>query len=348
MRIFVLNEPEEYGLGASYARAFRHLGHQVTLLDPFAELRKHLLWRFRLTRRVFERQIITACNRRWIDQLSRMPAEMMWVGKGGWAVPWLWREFKRRKPEVKLVCYNADNPIITYSRGANLPWITKSIPCFDLYCTYNKSLVEPLRQAGAKRVERLPFAWDPELHPELEPSETDRRRYGCDVVFIGNGDSHREKWMKEIMAAAKSFGWRFAIYGDWSRCRDQSVLNLVRGRQIYGLEMVKAIRSAKIAINILRVQNEGSHNMRTFEIPGCGGVMISQRSPEQEECFPEPRAAVYFRNAGECVAKMRELIENEPLRLQVADATHQIARRHTYLHRAETLLEAIGIIEESK
>ena len=149
--------------------------------------------------------------------------------------------------------------------------------------------------------------------------------------------------MKEIIMAAKSFDWRFAIYGDWTRCRDQCVLNLVRGRQIYGLEMVKAIRSAKIAVNILRLQNEGSHNMRTFEIPGCGGVMISQQSPEQEEFFPEPRAAVYFRNANEGVAKMRELIENELLRLQVIDAAHQIARRHTYLHRAVALLEAIGI-----
>jgi spore maturation protein CgeB len=342
LKILVLDEPVEHGLGASYARAFRQLGHEVTLLDPVAELRKNSLWRFRLTRRAFERQIITASNQRWIDQLSRMPAEMVWVGKGAWAVPWLWQELKRRRPEVKLVCYNADNPITTYSRGANLPWITESIPCFDFYCTYNKSLLDPLRRAGAKSVERIPFAWDPELHPELEPSEADRRRYGCDVIFIGNGDAYREKWMKKIMAAAKSFGWRFSIYGDWTRCRDQSVLNVVRARQVYGLEMVKAVRSAKIAINILRIQNEGSHNMRTFEIPGCGGLMISQQSPEQEEFFTGNQAAVYFESASECVTKMRELIENEQRRQQIADAAHQNVRRHTYLHRAATLLNAIG------
>ena len=292
---------------------------------------------------MFERRIITVYNRHWIDELSRTSAELVWVGKGAWAVPWLWQELKRRRPDLKLVCYNADNPITTFSRGGNRPWVTESIPCFDLYCTYNQSLIEPLRQAGAKQAVRIPFAWDPELHPELELTEEDRRHYGSDVVFIGNGDWHREKWMKEIIAAARPFNWRFAIYGSWKRCRDRSVLDAIRGKDIYGVEMVKAIRSAKIAINILRLQNEGSHNMRTFEISGCGGVMISQSSPEQKEFFPEDRAAIYFSSASECVAKMRDILDNEPFRLQVVNTAHEIARNHTYLHRAKFLLNAIAI-----
>ena len=342
MKILILNDAEDYALGASYTRAFHRLGHEVTLTDPAAELSRRVLWRTRLTRRLFERKIIANYNRQWIDELSRTSADMIWVGKGAWAVPWLWRELKRRRPEINLVCYNADNPITTFSRGANRPWITEAIPCFDLYCTYNLSLVGALRQAGAKQVVRIPFAWDPELHPDLEPSNEDQKRYGSDVIFIGNGDRHREKWMKEIIEAARPYGWRFAIYGDWARCRDHTILKLVRDRQIYGAAMVKAIRSAKTAINILRRQNEGSHNMRTFEIPGCGGVMISQRSLEQEEFFPNDQAAGYFNTAAEGVAKIRELIENETWRLQMRNAAHKIAHDHTYLHRAVRLLDAIA------
>lgn len=342
MKILILNDGEDYGLGASYARAFRELGHQATLVDPLAELRKRVLWRFALTRRVFERQIIKAFNRKWIEELSRFPAELIWVGKGGWAVPWLWRELKRRKPEVNLVCYNGDNPIVTYSRGGNRPWVTDSIACFDLYCTYNRSLVEPLRRAGARQVERIPFGWDPGLHPELEVSESDQRQYACDVLFIGNGDVYRERWMREIIVAARPFGWRFAIYGNWSRCHDRTVLEAVRGTQIYGSEMVKAIRVAKVAVNILRLQNEGSHNMRTFEIPGCGGVMASQRSPEQEEFFPDGQAAVYFGNAVEAVARIRELIEQDSRRKRVALTAHEIASRHTYSQRASALLATVN------
>lgn len=341
MKILILNNQGEYELGASYARAFRQLGHEVSAFDPAAELGRRLMWRFPLTRRALERRIITASNRDWIQELSRTSADMIWVGKGAWAVPWLWQELKRRRPKLKLVCYNADNPITTFSRGGNRPWVTESISCFDLYCTYNQSLLKPLQQAGARRVARIPFAWDPALHPELEPSAADRQRYGCDVIFVGNGDAYREKWMREIMAAAQSHAWRFAIYGDWTRCRERRVLEVVRGRDIYAAEMVKAIRCAKIAVNILRIQNEGSHNMRTFEIPGCGGLMLSQQSPEQEEFFPAGQAAVYFQDAGEAVQKMADLFR-QPERLnRLRTMAHEIARRNTYVHRAEVLLREL-------
>jgi spore maturation protein CgeB len=335
LKILILNEGQEYGLGASYTRAFRELGHEVRLIDPLVELNKFMAWRFPPTRRAFERQIISVFNKQWLKHLVELPADLVWVGKGAWAVPWLWRQFKKQKPKTKLVCYNTDNPIVTYSRGGNRPWVTESIPCFDLYCTYNKSLVEPLRRGGARQVARIPFAWDAWLHPEVEISDADRRRYECDVMFIGNGDPHRERWMRDIMAAAKPYHWRFAIYGCWNGCRDRSVSSVVRGEQIYCSGMAKAVRAAKISLNILRLQNEGSHNMRTFEIPGCSGVMVSQKSPEQEEFFPEGQAAFYFSNAEECVTKMRRLLENDFLLQQVREVAHELARKHTYVHRAQ-------------
>jgi hypothetical protein len=342
LKTLILNDAEEYGLGASYTRAFRALGHEVALIDPFAELNKLLAWRFPLIRRAFERQIISLFNKWWVKYLVELPpADLIWVGKGAWAVPWLWRQFKRQRPKTKLVCYNADNPIVTYSRGGNRPWVTESIPCFDLYCTYNKSLVEPLRRAGAQRIARIPFAWDPWLHPEMEISDADRRRYECDVVFIGNGDLHRERWMRDIMAAAKPYNWQFAIYGCWNGCRDQNLWSVLRGEQVYGSEMARAVRASKIALNILRLQNEDSHNMRTFEIPGCSGVMVSQKSPEQEEFFPEGQAAFYFSNAEECVTKMRGLLENDFLLQQARETAHELARKHTYMHRARQICDEI-------
>jgi len=341
MHILVLNDADDYALGASYARAFRRLGHKVELVDPAAELGGNFLWRSRITRRLFEQRIITSFNRNWISELSQTSAEVVWVGKGDWATPWLWEELKRRRPDIRLVCYNADNPITTFSRGANRPWVTESIPCFDLYCTYNQSLIEPLRRAGAKQVAWIPFAWDPDLHPQSLPSDDERNHYSCDVLFVGNGDSHREKWMKDIIKCATRFNWRFAIYGDWSRCREKSVLKLVRDKQIYGVEMVKAICSAKVSLNILRKQNEGSHNMRTFEIPGCGGLLVSQRSPEQEKFFPNNRAAAYYSNARECVDTLQLLLKNEPHRLQMVRNSQDIASRHTYIHRADRLLNCL-------
>ena len=128
MKVLVLNESDDSALGASYARAFQFLGHDVALWDPVAKLEKLSLWRFAPTRRILERQLICRSNRKWIEDLLAIPADFIWAGKGAWATPWLWLEIKRRKPQVKLICYNADNPIVSYSRGGNRPWVTKSIP----------------------------------------------------------------------------------------------------------------------------------------------------------------------------------------------------------------------------
>ncbi|HEV2714891.1 MAG TPA: glycosyltransferase, partial [Terriglobales bacterium] len=278
----------------------------------------------------------------WIEQLARISADLVWVGKGAWALPWFWQELKRREPFAKLVCYNADNPIVTYSRGGNRLWVTESIPYFDYYCTYNGSLVEPLKRAGAKKVIQSPFAWDPWLHPaEVEICQEDRERYACDVMFVGNGDEYREKWLENIMEAAEPYKWQFHVYGCWNPRRGSRVMQAIRGAQIYGLEMVKAVRAARISINVLRAQNEGSHNMRTFEIPGCRGLMASQFSAEQNEFFKGGEAAIYFKNPGEAVAKIADVISQEAKLKNLVAQAHEIARQNTYVHRAKSLIDAI-------
>ena len=318
------------------------VGYDAALHDPAQDLARWPAWRARLVRRTMERPILALYSRRLLRRLVAERADLVWVGKGAWALPWLWREFKRQCPSSTLVCYNADNPVVTYSRGGNRPWVTASIPCFDLYVTYNKQLLEPLRKAGAQRVLRLPFAWDPVVHPVLQVSEAERQQYACDVIFVGNGNAARERWLDGILRKAEGCGWQLAVYGSWGKCRSTLVRESIRGPAIYGAEMVKIIRSAKLALNILRDQNAGSHNMRTFEIPGCGGIMVSQDSPEQEEFFPGGEAAVYFQDARDAAAKVTALLANETQRNQLRARAWEIVRGHTYAERARTLLEKVA------
>jgi spore maturation protein CgeB len=342
VKILVLNESDHYCLGVSYLRAFRELGHDATLHDPAKELGHWPAWRLRLVRRFLERPLLALYSRRLLRRLLTDQADLVWVGKGAWALPWLWREFKRQCPATKLVCYNADNPVFTYSRGGNRPWVTAAIPCFDLYVTYNKQLLEPLKQAGAQRVLRLPFAWDPAVHPVLQISKAERQQYACDVVFVGNGDATRERWLDDILRERQGAAWRMAIYGSWRNCRSRLVREAVRGPAIYGADMVKAIRSAKVALNILRDQNTGSHNMRTFEIPGCGGVMVSQHSPEQREFFPGGEAAVYFKEPRDAVEQITALLRNESEQSRLRARGAEIVRHHTYVERARELLDSVA------
>jgi spore maturation protein CgeB len=342
VKILILNESDYFCLGASYLRAFRHLGHEAELHDPAKDLARWPVWRARLVRRALESPLLALYSRRLLRRLLSAAAELIWVGKGAWAMPWVWSEFKRQRPATKLVCYNADNPIVTHSRGGNRPWVTASIPCYDLYVTYNGQLLDALLRAGARRVLRLPFAWDPVVHPVLQVSDAERRQYACDVIFVGNGDASRERWLDRILHEAGSRGWGLAVYGSWRNCRSPRVREAIRGTALYGADMVKAVRSAKIGLNILREQNEGSHNMRTFEIPGCGGFMISQHSPEQEEFFPAGEAAAYFNDARDAADQITALLGNEAQQSRLRARAAEIVRHHTYVERARVLLESLA------
>lgn len=336
MQILVLDKADPYNLGASYKRAFQQCGHDVSELDPWSALDEMLLWRNRYSRRLFTRSILSAFNRRWLPRIEEFDADLVWIAKGAWALPWFWSELKRRRPDLKLVCYNGDNPIVTFSRGGNRPWVTESIGCFDLFCTYNGNLIQPLKQAGARRVAWIPFGWDPQIHPQRQL----RAAPEYDVVFVANGDRYREQWLSDIIRLSKG-RWRIGVFGKWGMVRDSTVRQVIAGPNAVGSELSDITAKAHISLSILREQNLGSHNMRTFEIPGCGGLMASQYSPEQHAFFPDGEAALYFATATEAVDAIGAVLDDPERASRMRLAAQAIARKHSYLHRAKAMLAAI-------
>lgn len=338
MKILILNAGDHYTLGWSYKRGFESLGHDVRIIDPVQCLKQYVGWNNRFTRRLFERQIISAFNRRWLPELLEIPADLVWIGKGAWAVPWLWRKFKERRPDVKLVCFNGDNPLVTYSRGGNRPWVTESISCFDLFCTYNSCLLEPLIEAGARRVACIPFAWDPEIHPMHQYGNFER-----DVLFIGNGDTYRARWLTDILSHPSAKNWKVSIYGVWRKRLCESFSDVVHHQQVLGREMAKLVASSRITLNILRVQNEGSHNMRTFETPGCGGLLASQYSDEQATLLVPGEAAILFHDKYDAVQRISDALATPDYCEDLARVSHHAVRKHMYRHRAQRILQLSGV-----
>lgn len=340
MKILILFAGDRNSLGGSYGRALKTLGHEVTFLNPMDILSNWRLWSTRLGRRLFERQILSRFSRTFLTTLlGAGEFEVVFVGKGAWALPRLWRDYKAARPDTTLVCYNADDPITTWSRGGNRPWVTEAIPDYDLYITYNASLLKSIRQAGARSMLRLPFAWDPDVHPPQDFDDS------ADVVFIGNSDVYREEWLTALVEHPLAADWRIHVYGRWHNVRSAALRRAIKPGQKTGVEMARLTAGARVAINILRRQNEGSHNMRTFETPGCGGILASQFSHDQNSVFPDGQAAIYFRTPQEMVPKLASFI-HDPVRLAAmrANVRDRVARE-TYLDRARVLL---GTLEEMR
>ena len=64
-------------------------------------------------------------------------------------------------------------------------------------------------------------------------------------------------------------------------------------------KVFKLINASHLSLNILRDQNENSHNMKTFEIPAMGGLMITKRTKEQKNFFPENEACLMYQDLNE-------------------------------------------------
>ncbi len=332
------------GLGASVCRGFEALGVRATLA-PYPNWIP--TWRGRRFRgagqlnRALGLAGRPAAEARLLYTLARMRPDLVLIIKcddlHASVYPLL-----RRAAGAPLVAFHPDDPFnqgtLVRPGPANRRAVDQ-LRAVDLYLVWSHALVDKCRAHGARRVGYLPFACDPQLHPRVDAlSDAQRAELGADLVFIGNWDKERERWLGPVAAAPDI---DLAIWGNeyWSsRCRDDNVRRAWRGRPLVGDEQGAVVRAAKLNLNILRLQNKDATNMRTFEVPVMGGCMLHERSAELGEFFAVGEACEDFGDPEELVAKVRALKGADARREAMAEAAYQRAQSHTYAHRAEQIL----------
>ncbi len=239
-----------------------------------------------------------------------------------------------------LVQWYPDGPFNTAVKNATADSIA-SIPLFDIYYIYARSLIQPLRAAGAQRVEYLPFCYDPEMLKMPESiSDEDRMKYRTDVVFAGTWEPMREWWLEKLTDLDLS------VWGNmWDHVPPSKPLRrLWKGSAVYGEEISKLFAVSKIHLNFLREQNKDSNNVRSFEIPGYGGFLLTQRSREQaEELYVEGREIACFDDVEELREKIAYYLEHDDERRSIAEAGHHRAQReHQAIHRLQRILDDVN------
>lgn len=253
----------------------------------------------------------------------------------------------RGRTGARLAAFHPDDP---FNRGGLLrpgPSHRRSLVQLrevDVYFTWSYELRARAARLGARRSVYLPFACDPELHPRPARGGAVPKELAADVCFVGNWDEKREWWL----AAVAELGFDLAIWGHgyWrSRCRSASVRAAWRGRALFGAELAQAVTASRINLNILRRQNEGACNMRTFEIPCAGGFMLHERSPELPALFAPGEECADFATVDELTDKIRYYLRHRRERLRLAEAGHRRGLEQTYKAWAARVLEAISTAE---
>jgi spore maturation protein CgeB len=225
-----------------------------------------------------------------------------------------------------LVSYNNDNPFShAYRTSGRLDqrrlWrlFLRSLPEYDINLVYRPANLADYRGAGGRNVFLLPPYFVPAIHRPIPLPVEDQRKYGCDIAFVGH---YETDCRVEMMRALSQSGLRIRVYGNgWSREIVRTIdHNLSEPYPVFGIDYAKALCGAKVCLSFLSRLNQDVYTRRTFEIPACGRLMLSERTPELKEIFAEDLEAVYFSSIDELVSKARRYVEDDAGREAIARA----------------------------
>ena len=206
------------------------------------------------------------------------------------------------------------------------------LPAFDCILTTKSFNVAEFKDAGAKTVVYQPNAYDPNIHCPVKIAAGEEGRFVGEVAFVGTFRPYRADFLAALMAQVPEFhynvwggGWHkvdrldyVTRYFRWRRLK-----RTIRGPDLWGRDMSKAIGANKVCLGLLHKTNRDLHTSRTFEIPAAGGFMLAERTSEHLEFFKEDKEAAYFTDIEELKSKLRFYLRHETTRLSIARAGHR-------------------------
>jgi spore maturation protein CgeB len=211
---------------------------------------------------------------------------------------------------------------------------------YDLVLSNSEGGIPRLLELGARRVEPIFWAADPELFSPL-PVEKE-----LDVFFYGYGDKFRREWMRELVGEPSrrlpdvdfALGGR-DFRGDVGRARALG--------DIPFNAFSRAISAARINLNITRSTHAtvpASSTCRPFELASSGAAIVSGPHEGIERWFEPDKEIMVVRDADEAIAAYGELLADPAQAAEMGRlARARVLDEHTYVHRALQLLELLGI-----
>ncbi|TDH23308.1 hypothetical protein EXU57_17705 [Segetibacter sp. 3557_3] len=237
---------------------------------------------------------------------------------------------------IRVVGYNPDNPFLFTGKGSGNKNVTDSIALYDLHFTYNTSIQKQIEKEYKLPVIYLPFGFElsEDLYEKCKAEQEVVR-----VCFLGNPDPDRAKFINSIAEA----GIPIDLYGnDWNKFVNHQNIRVFS--PIYGDEFWRTLRKYRVQLNLMRVHNPDSHNMRSFEVPGIGGIMLAPDTLEHRGFFEPDKEVFLFSDQQTCIQKIKYLISLDQQGAgQIRDRARarSLSSGYTYKDRAAQVLKAL-------
>lgn len=304
IRILIVGSDKEYSI-ESYYRAELEKSADINLFNAHGIFLEHYGKNLfsKILHRIGFSNILQRINRDLLKAVDDYHPDIVWIFKG---MEIYSRSLIRIKEKgVKLVNYNPDHPFKFDSKGSGNLNILQNIELYDLHFSYSKTIIEDLVAKYQVNASYLPFGY--KLSKMNTMKDVVRK-----VGFIGNPD--KERW--EIISSLLSEGVEVDVYGiGWNNFNNGGSERLTIHPPVFEERFVEKSQLYALQLNVFRPQNEGSHNMRTFEMPALGCIMLAPDSPEHQSFFKNEVEAFYYSSQEELVELAKRILafDNETI-----------------------------------
>lgn len=341
MKLLIIGSDKVFSIENFYVKYLKELGVNVERFTAQAifydyyfsgNISRKILFKLGLS------SIIKKINRQFKEVVLSFNPEIIWIFKGMEITPesLVWA----KKKGIKLVNYNPDNPFIFTGKGSGNANITNSINLYDFHFTYNLEIQKQLEEKHNAKTGFLPFAFDVSNELFETCSKEPEIIKAC---FLGNPDKTRAAFIEQLAIKGISID----VFGnDWEKFVTNK--NITAHKPVYSIEQWKTLRKYRVQINIMRVHNENSHNMRTFEVPGIGGIQIAPYTIEHNVFFEDNKEIFLYKNIEECVTKINYLLSlnrEQASNLRYFAREAAINKKHSYKDRAEQVLTTLKTLQ---
>lgn len=304
--------------------ALERLGHQIIPVNSIPYMPSNAVVRS-IVYRLAMGPHVDRFNRDILQIAERERPDLLWADKMLWMRPGTLDRL--RALGITTVSYMIDNP---FGPRQDPGWrlYMKDIPHYDLHVVQRDKNITDYRSRGARDVIKIQTAYEPTVHfpPPEGWSDRDRNR---DVSFIGTPYDDRAENLTRL-----SEEFQVVISGNgraWQRALSPEAFSkLYREGELYQQQYREAIWRSKINLSFITHSNQDEFVHKSFEIAGCGGFLLAERSQGHLDRFVEGEEAVFFTGYDELVSKIRRYLPDEEARQRIAAAGQRRALRDGY------------------
>lgn len=244
---------------------------------------------------------------------------------------------------IPLIYWATEDPI--HSQVLTVPFIMQVRP--DFVFTVSKELVAYYEKMGFPAA-HLDFGYHPGVHKCAEKLE----EYSCRLAVVANAypgiikvypDFFRLESLAVLIVPLLQAGLRIDFWGvRWHEMDDILSVKLPR-EFLHGYlpyeEAHKVYNSADIVIGLQNTKTQVT--MRTYEVLGSGGFLITSDTPAVRELFETGKHLIAVASPEEMLAMVQFYLDHPGERDKIKKQGQAAVVYHSYQRRAESIIAAL-------